>query len=296
MGSAKNVLTAVCAIAVWIVGAIAATGSGADTPEALAAQMHDALSTRDQGRLLDAHIEDYGREAVKPGVRSVLRAMPEAAPLGVHHVDEFRVSQPLPTGGVVDFVTFRHAFFYADDAPILVTMTTRRVSGGEWRLVSLETRQINPATYLPPRDLTLGHILAALLAGASVLLSAAALATALLTPRLKRRILWSIAILTLGFPVVAFNWSTAQFSLLFPVIEMHSGSISFLNSWVVLLGASTFKASVVSAWMIHFAPPLGALAFFIQASRGRLARRDAVLSERAEAPSGAPVPALRLQR
>jgi len=297
MNSAKNLVTAICAVAVWILGAMAATGSGGETPEAVASHMHDAIASRDQGRLLDAHVDEYPRDAVKPGVRQLLRAMPDGRPASVHLVDEFHSSNPLPGGSSVDFATFRHAFFYTEAEPILVSVTLRRVRGGDWRVLSIEIQPINPASFMPPPSLTLGHILAAVLAGASVLISAAALATALLTPRLKRRILWSAAILALGFPVIAFNWSTGAFQLLFPMVQIHSGSIGFFNSWVVLLGASTFKASVVSAWMVHFAPPLGALFFFIQAARGKLERRPLELSEMAEAaPAGRPAPALRLRR
>ncbi len=295
MNAAKNILTGVLALVIWIVGAMAATGSGETTAEAAAAAMHDALALKDQGAIIDAHVPEYSRAQLKPGVRAILDALPNAAPSAVRSVDEYRASAAAGAGVRVDFVTFRHAFFYPESPPFLVTVNLRKITGGDWQVAGVELSPLDPSGFQPPAQLTGGHFLAAGLAALSVLLSAAALATALLTPRLKRRLLWSLAILTLGFPVVAFNWSTGAFSLLLPTIQLNSGSVSILDNWVVMLGASTFKASVVSAWMIHFAPPLGALAFFLQAARGRLERR-APREAATPAAAGRPAPALRFGR
>lgn len=89
------------------------------------------------------------------------------------------------------------------------------------------------------------------------------------TPRIKRRIIWSLLIL-LGFPVFTMNMTSGDIWLSSPAVR--ENYISLFS--VKVFAAAYTRAGYLAPWLLSVAVPFGALLFWYRVARGGPTRKD----------------------
>ncbi|MEQ8406157.1 MAG: hypothetical protein RKE49_13750 [Oceanicaulis sp.] len=120
-----------------------------------------------------------------------------------------------------------------------------------------------------------GFWAAVILTPFTALFCIAALISVWRTPRLKRRILWTIFIALIGYPVFAYSTQTGAWVLQSPGVSNVDGgvNVSFIN--ITVLSAAWMKDMITGHHLFQVAVPVGALFFFVQKARGKLALKPA---------------------
>ena len=129
-----------------------------------------------------------------------------------------------------------------------------------------------------------GFWAAVILAPLAALLCLTALISAWRTPRLKRRILWSLFILFIGYPVFAFSTGTNAWILQSPGIHSNGGMVSLDFIRVTILSAGWMVDTISGQHSFQVALPLGSLLFFLQKARGKLALKPVADQSKPDAP------------
>lgn len=91
------------------------------------------------------------------------------------------------------------------------------------------------------------------------------------TPRLKRRILWSLFVVLIGYPVFAFSTETGSWFLLSPGIHRTPTGVHYSFLDFTVFSASWVQQTFTGHHVFNVAIPVGALLFFLQKTRGKLA-------------------------
>lgn len=99
------------------------------------------------------------------------------------------------------------------------------------------------------------------------------LITAILTRRLKRRILWSVFIVLVGYPVFGYLTTSQSWSLLAPAVTPTGNSVNFQLIKLTLFSASWETSTFTGHHAVNIAVPFGAMLFWLQRVRGKLARK-----------------------
>jgi hypothetical protein len=102
------------------------------------------------------------------------------------------------------------------------------------------------------------------------LFSLAAIVAVWRTPRLKRRVLWTLFCL-IGVGSLQFNWATGELST--GLVTQTQAGFEFNILQVHLLSSSFLKVGL-GPWVATLAFPLGAVLFWIQKARGQLRLKD----------------------
>ncbi|PWE17632.1 hypothetical protein DDZ18_08200 [Marinicauda salina] len=146
--------------------------------------------------------------------------------------------------------------------------------------------QISPApgaNYASPDEWPQAYRIALGLAVATAVFVVITFLASLRVRRLKRRILWSLLILFVGYPV--FVYSTAEGWLLSaPSITQNETGVNIQLFDFNLLGAGYLKNTITGVETFDIAVPLGALLFWLQYFRGKLVRKPEP-GEKGEAPA-----------
>ncbi len=103
--------------------------------------------------------------------------------------------------------------------------------------------------------------------------TAISLLAAIFTPRLKRRILWSVFIALVGSPVFSFVIPGETWQFVGPGV-ITNGSMVKLQLFEIRLFSASYLVNAISGFtQIELAVPVGAILFWAQRLRGKLSRK-----------------------
>lgn len=149
-------------------------------------------------------------------------------------------------------------------------------ASGDMALAMVEMRlfPVPPPVYDGPDDWPAGFWIALILAPVTAIFCLLALISTWRTPRVKRRILWSIFIVLIGYPVFAFSSETGSWFLLSPGVHTHPAGVHYSFFDITAFSASWMQNSFTGHHVFNVAIPVGALLFFLQKFRGKLALKE----------------------
>lgn len=130
--------------------------------------------------------------------------------------------------------------------------------------------------------------IAVILAPLTALFCIAAIVAVWRTKQLKRRVLWTLFILLIGYPVFAFTTTTGDWMLWSPGIQGSDGFVRLNIFNFKVLSAAWIQDMFTGHHVIQVAMPIGAVLFFIQKARGKLVLKPA--KGRSEADGREPAP------
>ncbi|WP_417482835.1 hypothetical protein [Maricaulis sp.] len=171
-------------------------------------------------------------------------------------------------------LTTLHTMNWADER-FAVRTELVSVGGGDWYIEALRLQDITAAAS-PPLSLAELGLSQKIMGGLAILVSLFVLFTLVAmfrTPRIKRRILWTLFILLGCYPQFAVNWSTGVWRLVSPAIQTTDAGIHFKFFNILLLGASVMREGFVGPWIVSVCVPAGALFFWYRRSRGGPTRK-----------------------
>ncbi|MGX6646993.1 hypothetical protein ACWCOP_03490 [Maricaulaceae bacterium MS644] len=138
------------------------------------------------------------------------------------------------------------------------------------QLVELRVFPAPAPIYSNPGEWPAGFWIGLVLTPATALFCLAALVSVWRTPRVKRRIWWSLFIVFIGYPIFGFSTQTGGWGLVAPDVT-ENGGLHFQLFQFALMSASWMHEPLTGHHVFHVAVPVGALLFFVQKTRGRLA-------------------------
>lgn len=132
------------------------------------------------------------------------------------------------------------------------------------RITTLRVVLYDPAAYASPETLTRAHqIFLAAAIGVPVFVILTLIAMYRLK-RVKRRILWTLFILLVCYPVFQLNWTTGSWQMLAPAVQ-RSGAITHYQLFELsFLGGGYSRAAEVEPAFLLAAIPIGAIFFWLK--------------------------------
>lgn len=230
----------------------------------------DHLLDRDEAGLRSLMHPETTPPMGKNAVSTTFKTLPDTAParrviLNAAHTVGGAGSETTLTYRV-DFETG------ADGGPRASFIHIRLAAQGDaaTHLAGLQVTPVPAPIYDGPADWPAGFWIALVLTPATALFCLAALVSVWRTPRLKRRILWSLFIVLIGYPIFGFSTEAGGWSLVAPSVTENGGlHVQFFQ--FALMSASWISSPVTGHHVFQVAVPVGALLFFLQKRRGRLA-------------------------
>jgi hypothetical protein len=156
------------------------------------------------------------------------------------------------------------------------------------QMIRVDIFPVPQPVYGDMSDWPVGFWIAVVLAPMTALLCVAAIVAVWRTRRLKRRILWTLFSLLIGYPVFAFSSATGDWVLWSPGLHGSNGSFNLNIINFTALSASWTQNMFTGHHLIQVAAPIGALLFFMQKARGKLALKPAKGQSEADGPRPAP--------
>lgn len=259
--------------------------AASEEQEARVEVVHDAMLARDTDALRELAHPLILNGNFDTGIAQMYAAMPEGEPLE-RLIVSLNWRTMTNSGGTNRQEDFVHIFRY--ETGDMTVRTAFAASGDEpMRVTTLYVNYVADADR-PDSAWTPGQWIAAILAPAVALFCLVSLIAVFRVRRLKRRILWFIFILVIGFPVFTFFSHTGQWALTAPGLVSTGNGFTVNFFQVQLFSASWLSFPAEHRWTVNVAIPVGALLFWLQFLRGKLARKpekSAVEENHAEAPN-----------
>ena len=212
--------------------------------------------------------------ALDPALQQILDVLPEGPPDEAQLTYANFNTSTTPGSGSQRTLSTVHRLTWGDQVLLLrIEMISRET--GQWIINRFSIITPDPAeanTSPAFADLTLSHKVfgvAAILVPLFVLFTLIAMFR---TPRIKRRILWTLFIVLACYPQFAINWSTGAWWLVSPSIQTSESGVNFNLIGVLLFGASILRQGI-GPWVISVCVPVGALFFWYRRMRGGPTRK-----------------------
>lgn len=234
-------------------------------------QIAGLLTSHDRGGLVELAHSDARSVFENDAVLSeFLNLIPEETPESVMFA-QFNTNYSSTNGrpAVVDHNIILILTFSDQRAQVSLWL---RNENGEPRLMHINYLPIAD-TAINASDFSTSDWVALCLAPVTALFVLITLIAAILTRRLKRRILWSLFIAFVGYPVFGYLTETQSWSLLAPAVTPVGNSVNLQLIKFSLFSASWETSVITGHHAVNVAIPLGALVFWLQKARGKLARK-----------------------
>lgn len=232
-------------------------------------EVFSAALDRDQAFLTDVFVDTVATSDLENAFPSFFANLPSEQP---ERVDIVGISRPRLAGIDQTALMLEYMLVGPQGGHNYLRIAVRRDEAGDWRLYNLRALTYDRAIFANPDQLGAFRTIMLVLALASPALVLIALGVSFAIRGLKRRLLWTIAII-FPLPTIAFNWSTQSLQILAPTLERSGDTVTpQLVSWV-MTGAQLSKAGDYHPWILTIGLPLGAAWFLTKWMLGELARR-----------------------
>ncbi|HAQ33809.1 MAG TPA: hypothetical protein DCQ53_00375 [Alphaproteobacteria bacterium] len=231
-------------------------------------------------------------QAARQGIGDIIEFLPEADPDERELAGFYRTDNVTTTSDGTVRRSLREALVllhYGEDRYGL-QFNLAAVDDEPLRITNLRVVTYDPASYGPPSELTLAHHVLRAAAIASPAFVLFTLIAMFRLKRVKRRILWTLFIIVVCYPVFQLNWSTGQWSMIAPSIQTSANQLNFKLLEFTFFGGGAVRASVVDPWVVSAAVPLGALIFWIKLATVGIRRKPPKVERNQRLPEEEPDP------
>lgn len=233
--------------------------------------------------------------SINPGpaqnsLRSIWNGLPKGEPETISLVgSNYRTNW---TFGQGDMETIRAVYRYRYEEMLIVVSVVlqRHESENDWRFTNLNVNSADEQepVHLEFTDMSTQQYVFAAAGGISFMLSLITLTAIAFTPRIKRRIIWTIFVI-LSYPTFFLNWTSGEWGLRAPfIISPDIDGIAMSLLPVALFGVGIDPGYMIEPSILIVGFPFGALFFWYRMAKGGPTRRVQKPRKTAEAP--APVP------
>ncbi|TGY87217.1 hypothetical protein E5163_15980 [Marinicauda algicola] len=247
-----------------------------DEREAQSDEILNAVLGRDR-EALTPHLHEMIRgEEFQAGFDQLLDYVPHAAPETIDLISYKSHSQTnVAANGTqrrleVYDATYRLAFGERQE---FLYIRLRSQDGAPFLADTIRMFPVPEPVHASPADLTPGYIAALVLVIVVPTLVAFTFVFTFFVKRLKRRILWSALILFIGYPAFTYSMRAGTWSLTSPGVTASETSFNLNLIEFNFLSAGYLENIIAGDRLFEIAVPLGALLFWLQYLRGRLARK-----------------------
>jgi hypothetical protein len=236
---------------------------------AFTTQVYDAVLAVDQDWLRAAFVDGITPEAMETGLAEFYSSIPDKT-LARADIIAFSRGSELVENQRVHTAQTEYVLVTPEEALTYLRIIIRRTGDEAWEIQNLWSFTVDPATFaIPEQPGGLRNFIRAL-AIASPSLIVLALLVSWNVRRLKRRILWTAAIVITA-PTIAFNWSTQALHILSPGLAQNGEELNLtLINWV-MTGTQISRVGDYHPWILTIGLPMGAIWFLLKWAFGGLA-------------------------
>ncbi len=247
-----------------------------DDAEPVLAELLAAVSDHDLERFRPYLNPEIDPTVIDSALPQILDALPAGAPADVRLTSAtLSASTAISTGSQRTLSTV-HTLTWDEQILLLrLEMTSRET--GQWMIDSFRLTSPAPgeaATSPDFSELSLSH---KIFGAAAILVPLFVLCTLIAmfrTPRVKRRVLWTLFIALVCYPQFAINWSSGAWWLASPAMQTSESGVHLSLFDFMLLGAGIAREGMFGPWIVSVCVPLGALFFWYRRARGGPTRKD----------------------
>ena len=226
----------------------------------------DAVLIGDIEPVLPLIHPQIAEQSARQGISQIIDYLPDGEPDERDLIGFFRTNNVISNSDGTVHQRIRQAVVmlrYGDDRYGLLFNLFAR-DDEPLRITNFTVVMYDPALYGPPAELTVAHQVFRAAAIGIPIFVVITLAMLFRLKRVKRRILWTLFIIIVCYPVFQMNWSTGDWSMTAPGIQQSENRTNFSLVEFTFFGGAALRASVVDPWIISAAIPLGAILFWLK--------------------------------
>ncbi len=245
-----------------------------DDAKPVLAELVAAVSDHDLEAFRPYLNPEIDQAAVDSTLPQILEVLPEGAPREVALTyAHLSASTTLNTGSQRTLSTV-HTLTW-DERVLLLRLEMTSEESGEWMINSFRLTSPSPGEVATPpafSELSLSHKIFGVAAIVVPLFILFTLIAMFRTPRIKRRILWTLFIVLACYPQFAINWTTGAWWLASPAIQTSESGVNLNLIGFLVFGASILREGL-GPWVISVCVPIGALFFWYRRMKGGPTRK-----------------------